>query len=260
MASGSDQRSSDAVACGANTGCDTAAAMRACGVMSAVSLLLWLGVSQCARNNQADHAPPSTSPAPVTSASVSASAAAAPTGADIGKPAPDFTLRDLDGHDVHLTDLRGKVVVLEWFNPKCPYVNMAHTRGPLKDAAERHKAGGVVWLGIDSSAPGKQGHDPQDIRDGIKRFAMSYPVLVDESGTVGRAYGATNTPHMFVIDKGGILVYAGAIDNSPDGEGQSPQGGPLVNYVDAALDDLNAGRPVRTPRTRAYGCGVKYSS
>ena len=84
--------------------------------------------------------------------------------------------------------------------------------------------------------------------------------LRDETGTVGRAYGATNTPQMFVIDAAGKLVYAGAIDNSPDGEGESPQGGQLVNYVDTALADLAAGRPVRTPRTKAYGCSVKYSS
>lgn len=82
----------------------------------------------------------------------------------------------------------------------------------------------------------------------------------DETGAVGHAYGATNTPHLFVVDKGGTLVYAGAIDNSPDAEGESPQGGPLVNYVDAALADLAAGRAVRAPRTKAYGCGAKYGS
>ena len=180
--------------------------------------------------------------------------------ADIGAPAPPFALQDLDGHDVKLADLRGKTVVLEWFNPKCPFVNMAHNKGSLKGAAARHAAEGVVWLGIDSSGPGKQGHDVPDIRDAVARFGLTHPILLDESGAVGRAYGATNTPHMFVIDKGGVLVYAGAIDNSPDGEGESPQGGTLVNYVDAALADLAAGRPVKIPRTKAYGCGVKYGA
>jgi peroxiredoxin len=180
--------------------------------------------------------------------------------AEVGAKAPDFTLKDLDGHDVHLADFRGKTVVLEWFNPKCPFVNMSHTKGSLRDAAARHMAEGVVWLGIDSAGPGKQGHDPADIRDAVARFGVKHPILTDESGAVGHAYGATNTPHMFVIDKAGTLVYAGAIDNSPDGEGQSPQGGTLVNYVDAALSDVAAGRPVQTPKTKAYGCGVKYGA
>ena len=91
-------------------------------------------------------------------------------------------------------------------------------------------------------------------------MGLTHPILRDETGVVGHAYGATNTPHLFVIDRGGTLVYAGAIDNSPDAEGESPQDGPLVNYVDAALADVAAGRPVRTPRTKAYGCGVKYGS
>jgi hypothetical protein len=180
--------------------------------------------------------------------------------ARVGSPAPDFALKDVDGREVRLADLRGKVVVLEWFNPKCPFVNASHTKGSLKGTAARHLTEGVAWLAIDSAAPGKQGHDPGEIRDGMVRFGLTHPVLVDESGAVGRAYGATNTPHMFVIDKTGTLVYAGAIDNSPDGEGESPQGGSLVNYVDAALADLAAGRAVRTPQTKAYGCGVKYGS
>jgi peroxiredoxin len=191
-------------------------------------------------------------------ASSNANTTGAPAG--IGALAPAFALKDVDGREVRLAELRGKVVVLEWFNPKCPFVNASHTKGSLKGTAARHVSEGVVWLGIDSSAPGKQGHDPAEIREGIARFGLVHPVLVDESGAVGRAYGATNTPHMFVVDKTGTLVYAGAIDNSPDGEGESPQDGPLVNYIDAALADLAAGRPVRTPRTKAYGCSVKYGS
>ena len=184
---------------------------------------------------------------------------AAPVHADIGAPAPDFVL-DLNGKEVRLASFRGKPVVLEWFNPKCPFVNMSHTKGSLNGTAARHIAEGVVWLGIDSSAPGKQGHDPAEIREAATRFGLTHPILIDENGVVGHEYGATNTPHMFVIDKNGVLVYEGAIDNSPDGEGQSPQGGPLVNYVDAALTDLAAGRPVRTPHTKAYGCSVKYGA
>ena len=181
-------------------------------------------------------------------------------GAEIGAAAPDFTLPDVDGHDVRLSSFRGKTVVLEWFNPGCPFVKLSHSNGSLKGTAARHMNDGVVWLGIDSAAPGKQGYDVDSIREGMKLFGIAHPILRDASGAVGHAYGATNTPHMFVIDRAGTLVYAGAIDNSPDGEGASPQGGALVNYVDAALEDLSAGRPVRVPRTKAYGCGVKYRS
>jgi cytochrome oxidase Cu insertion factor (SCO1/SenC/PrrC family) len=201
---------------------------------------------------------PSSSPTPATSAA--SKPAAAGTVADIGKPAPDFTLKDLDGKDVHLASLRGKVVVLEWFNPGCPFVNKSHDVGSLKGLAARHVAEGVVWLAINSGAAGKQGAGIEANRDGAKKFGLDHPILLDPSGTVGKQYGATNTPNMFVIDKAGTLVYSGAIDNSPDAEGQSPTGGKLVNYVDAALADLSAGRPVGTPKTQAYGCGVKYGS
>jgi AhpC/TSA family len=219
-----------------------------------LSLAAAAGCSRDAADlSTAAYAASATPPAP-------AAATAAPAPADIGKPAPDFTLADVDGHSVHLADYRGKVVVLEWFNPKCPFVNLSHSKGSLKGTAARHIAEGVVWLAIDSSAPGKQGNGVDEIRDGATRMGLAHPILRDESGVVGHTYGATNTPHLFVIDKGGTLVYAGAIDNSPDAEGESPQGGPLVNYVDAALADLAAGRPVRTPRTKAYGCGVKYGS
>ncbi|MCL2450742.1 MAG: thioredoxin family protein [Polyangiaceae bacterium] len=219
----------------------------------------------CSRSH-AESSPAETSPPP-SPVAAAAPAAAAPDvektdKAELGKPAPDFTLNDIDGHPVHLADARagGKTVVLEWFNPQCPFVNKSHIKGSLKDAPAKHIAEGVVWIGIDSAAPGKQGYDPQTIREAQKRFGVSYPILRDESGAVGRAYGATNTPHMFVIDKTGTLVYAGAIDNSPDAEGESPTDGKLVNYVDAALEALKAGRPVKTPSTKAYGCGVKYSS
>ena len=181
-------------------------------------------------------------------------------GATVGAAAPDFTLKDLDGKQVKLSDYKGKVVVLEWFNPGCPYVKAAHTRGSLKDTAQRQTKNGVVWLAINSGAPGKQGAGVDTNREGKKTFGLDHPVLMDESGQAGRAYGATNTPHMFVVDKNGTLVYAGAIDNSPDGEGASPTGGKLINYVDAALEDIVAGRPVKVSSTKAYGCSVKYGN
>lgn len=193
-----------------------------------------------------------------------AATAAAPAmeKAQVGKPAPDFTLSDLDGKAVTLSSYGGKVVVLEWFNPGCPFVNAAHTKGSLKDAATRKTAEGVVWLAVNSGAPGKQGVGVEANRAGVAKFKLSHPVLLDEAGMVGHAYGATNTPHMMIIDKQGVLAYRGAVDNSPDGEGESPTpaGSKLVSYVEAALADLAAGRPVATPETPAYGCSVKYAN
>jgi len=167
--------------------------------------------------------------------------------ADVGQPAPEFSLQDLDGKVHKLSDLKGKVVVLEWFNPGCPYVVAAHTKGSLVDAGARASKEGVVWLAINSGAPGKQGHGVETNRAAARGWSMSYPILIDESGAVGKAYGATNTPHMFVVGKDGKLAYKGAIDNSPDGERGAPQGGTLVEYVSAAIADLAAGRPVQPP-------------
>lgn len=181
-------------------------------------------------------------------------------GAELGKPAPDFTLKDTDGKTVSLASFKGKTVVLEWFNPECPYVKASHGKGSLVDTAKRQQKKGIVWLSINSGAPGKQGAGAEKSKAGAKSFNMDNPVLLDEAGTVGKAYGATNTPHLFVIDGRGNVVYRGAIDNSPDGEGQSPSGGKLVNYVEAALEDLAANRAVKTPDTKAYGCSVKYAN
>lgn len=179
--------------------------------------------------------------------------------ADVGQPAPDFTLPDLEGKPVRLADLKGKVVVLEWFNPGCPYVVAAHTKGSLVDAAARAARQGVVWLAINSGAAGKQGAGVETNRAARAAWKMGHPVLLDEAGEVGRAYGATNTPHLFVIDPAGRLAYKGAVDNSPDGERGAPEGGTLVEYAAAAVEDVRAGRPVRVATTKAYGCGVKYA-
>jgi peroxiredoxin len=176
----------------------------------------------------------------------------------VGSAAPDFTLKDLDGNPVSLASFKGKTVVLEWFNPGCPFVKKSHGVGSLVDTAKRQTANGVVWLAINSSAAGKQGNELAMNVDAAKTWSLAHPILRDESGTVGKAYGATNTPHMFVIDKNGIVVYGGAIDNSPDGEKQSAPDGKVVNYIDAALSALAAGKAVEVADTKAYGCGVKY--
>jgi peroxiredoxin len=205
-------------------------------------------------------------PAPVVTAPASTETAAeAPIAKGtintiVGSPAPEFTLKDLEGKDVSLASFKGKTVVLEWFNPGCPFVKKAHSTGSLVDTAKRHTANGVVWLAINSGAAGKQGHELALNADSAKTWKMAHPVLRDETGSVGKAYGATNTPHMFVIDPNGMIVYGGAIDNSPDGEGQSPTDGKLVNFVDAALSALAAGKPVAPHDTKAYGCSVKYGT
>jgi peroxiredoxin len=186
--------------------------------------------------------------------------ASAVTVAAVGKPAPDFELRDLEGHPVRLSQFRGKTVVLEWFNPECPFVRASHTKGSLKGFAEKVTDKGTVWLAINSGAPGKQGYGVEANLAGTRKYGLKHPVLLDETGEVGRSYDARHTPHMYVIDDKGVLVYKGAIDNSPDGEGESPKGGTLVNYVESALSDVSAGRPVKTAETEAYGCSVKYAS
>jgi peroxiredoxin len=180
--------------------------------------------------------------------------------AKLGAEAPDFELKDLDGNTVKLSSFRGKPVVLEWFNPGCPFVKASHTKGSLVSTATRHQAAGVTRLAINSSAPGKQGHGVDTNREARATFKLSHPILLDEAGRVGKAYDAKRTPHLYVIDKNGVLVYRGAIDNSPDGEGESPKDGKLVNYVDAALADLAAGKPVAVAETESYGCSVKYAN
>jgi cytochrome oxidase Cu insertion factor (SCO1/SenC/PrrC family) len=180
--------------------------------------------------------------------------------AQVGKPAPDFTLKSVDGKDFTLAQFKGKTVVLEWFNPECPFVRLSHTQGSLKGLATKYTKGGdVVWLAINSGAPGKQGAGEDANKEAIAKYGIDYPVLIDNTGKVGKQYGAERTPHMYVIDPEGTLVYRGAIDNSPDAEGKSPEGGKLVNYVDTALAALKTGAKIETSETKAYGCGVKYA-
>ena len=175
---------------------------------------------------------------------------------EIGKAAPAFELKDLDGKAVKLADYKGKIVVLEWFNPECPFVVRQHSEGPLKDAAAKATKDGVVWLAINSSGPGKEGNGVEKNKKAVADWKMAYPVLVDEDGTVGMAYGSKNTPTMYIIDAKGMLAYHGAIDNASEGK---PEGGTLVNYVENALAELKAGKAVSKPETKPYGCGVKYA-
>ena len=154
-----------------------------------------------------------------------------------------------------MSSYRGKTVVLEWFNPDCPFVKYAHGDGPLKDLAARQAKSGVVWLAINSGAPGKQGHGKDRNAAARAEYGLDHPILLDEDGAVGRRYEAKTTPQMVVIDPEGLVRYAGAIDNKPFGKGD----GELVDYVSAALGDLAARRPVAIPETKPYGCSVKYA-
>jgi len=222
-----------------------------CGAL----VLAWLGCSKPPTAAQEPAAAASTAPV----AAAPQALAAAPTQAEVGKPAPNFTLQDLDGKSVSLADFKGKPVVLEWFNPGCPFVRAAHTAGSLKTLASEQTAQGVTWLAINSGGAGKQGAGVEATRQGQTTFGMQHPALLDESGAVGRLYGAERTPQLYVINAEGVLVYRGAIDNSPDGEGQSPEGGKLVNYVASALQAVRTGAAVEPAETKPYGCTVKYN-
>jgi len=227
--------------------------------MSRLPLLALLATTACGASQADDSAGAGAAPAPAPVGAGGAARPASPAAADrpVANAAPDFSLPDLDGNTVSLSSLRGKVVVLEWFNPGCPFVRYAHSDGPLRDLAARHMASGVVWLAINSGARGKQGHGLDINREWRAKWNMEYPVLLDDKGEVGRAYGATNTPHMFVIDPRGALVYRGALDNAP--LGKVPAEGHTI-YLNDALAAVAAGRPVDVAETKAYGCSVKYGN
>jgi len=181
---------------------------------------------------------------------VLAGQAGAGDGVAVGGEAPNFTLADTAGSDVSLADFEGKVVVLEWLNPDCPYVQRHYKTGTMKKLATTYGAQGVVWLTINST-------NYMDAAANAKFKAaneLPYSILVDQSGKVGHLYDARTTPHMFIIDAGGKIAYMGAIDDDPRGSSASPK-----NYVSAALDEILAGTDVSTPETKPYGCSVKYA-
>lgn len=177
-----------------------------------------------------------------------------PKQAELGKPALDFELPDLAGKKVKLSDAKGKIIVLEWFNPECPFVNGSHTRGALKGLAARHLADNrkdVVWLAVNSGAPGKQGHAVEANKKGIERFKLRNPILRDESGRVGRLYGVMKTPTIVIIDQLFNVVYRGGEDNTTAlkrGEAEAH-----VNHVDQVIAALRKGEKPPVSKSKPFG-------
>lgn len=183
------------------------------------------------------------------------SAHAAP---ELGKPAPDFTLNDSNGKPVKLSDAKGKIVVLEWYNKGCPFVKKHYGSHNMQDLQKKYGKKGVVWYSIVSSKEGKEGWlNAEQAKAEPKSADMgSKALLLDPKGDVGRSYQAKTTPHMYVIGKKGELLYMGGIDDTPSTDAADiPKS---KNYVAAALDETLAGKPVSVPSSRPYGCSVKY--
>ncbi len=181
--------------------------------------------------------------------------AAAPA---VGQPAPAFTGLDSDGNSHALADFRGQTVILEWTNHDCPYVQKHYGTGNMQALQKDTTSEGTIWLSVISSAPGEQGHIDGATANALtkQRDAAPTAVLLDPAGEIGRMYDARTTPHMYIIDEQGTLVYRGGIDDRPTANPADVEG--ATNYVRLALADLAADRPVSEPVTRAYGCSVKY--
>ena len=177
----------------------------------------------------------------------------------VGAPAPGFSLSDSGGRKHSLGDFKGKYVVLEWFNPGCPFVQKHYKSDNMQGLQKQFTGKDVVWLTIDSSAPGKEGYLTAD--EANKQIAdwkmKATALLLDPDGKVGHEYAATNTPHMYVVDPSGKLIYSGAIDSKPTANPDDIASS--TNYVKVALEEAMAGKPVTTPTSRAYGCSIKYA-
>jgi peroxiredoxin len=178
--------------------------------------------------------------------------------AKVGEAAPDFTGTDSNGQSRKLSEYRGKYVVLEWHNQGCPYTKKHYESGNMQKLQKDWTGKGVVWLTVISSAPGKQGYvTASEENDYVRKInASPTAVLLDPKGDIGRLYGAKTTPHMYIIDPEGRLIYNGAIDDRPTSDASDIPGS--KNYVSTALEEATSGKPVSTPATTPYGCTVKY--
>jgi peroxiredoxin len=181
-------------------------------------------------------------------------------GPEVGKAAPGFSLKGTDGKTYDLAKLKGKTVVLEWTNEGCPFVIKHYGGGNMQGLQKKYTAKGVVWISVISSHEGAQGWLADDAAGKAwfkEHKASSTALLRDTDGSLGKLYGARTTPHMYVIDKGGVLVYKGAIDDKPSTKSKDIPGS--RNWVAEALDAVLAGKPVEVAETKPYGCGVKYA-
>ncbi|KAB2913711.1 MAG: thioredoxin family protein [Hyphomicrobiaceae bacterium] len=180
--------------------------------------------------------------------------------ARVGAPAPAFTLKDSNDKTVSLADFKGKTVVLEWTNHDCPYVRKHYGGNNMQALQKKWTGQNVVWLSLISSAPGMQGYvrGAEANKLTVERGAAPSAVLLDPTGDVGRAYGATVTPHMYIIKGDGTLAYMGGIDDKPTSRQEDLK--TATNYVDAALTEVAQGKPVSVSTSRPYGCSIKYQS
>jgi AhpC/TSA family len=176
----------------------------------------------------------------------------------VGEPAPGFTAVDSNGKQQHLSDYKGKYVVLEWHNQGCPYTRKHYESGNMQRLQKEWTSKGVAWLTVISSAPGTQGFvTPSQENDYLKKMnASPTAVLMDPGGSLGHLYAAKTTPHMFIIDPNGTLIYNGAIDDHPTSDQGDIAGS--KNYVSTALQEATSGKPIAEAATRPYGCSVKY--
>lgn len=179
--------------------------------------------------------------------------------ATLGNEVPNFTLQGADGKPHSLASYKGKFIVLEWTNPQCPFVQKFYNSGTMQKLQKEETAKGVVWLRVNSGAPGHEGTQTavQAASYEKSKHVASTETLLDPTGKVGHEFGATNTPQMFVINKKGILIYAGGIDNKPSTD--EADIATAKNYVTAALDEAMAGKPVKDASAPPYGCSVKYA-
>ena len=178
---------------------------------------------------------------------------------ETGATAPDFSVVDASGQTRTLSEFAGRTLVLEWTNNGCPYVRKHYDSQNMQGLQRDAAANGVAWLSVISSAPGEQGYfeGPAALAHAREVGAQPSAILLDPTGAMGHAYGARNTPHMFIINGEGRLVYQGAIDDRPSARPETLEG--ARNYISAALADIAAGRAVQVAQTTPYGCSVKYA-
>lgn len=235
--------------------------MKRSKILASVALLAVIALAAVAFfdapevNSNASADAPSTKAA--SAEATSADDAAPP---EVGKTAPDFTLKGTDGETYTLSDLRGQHVVLEWLNFGCPYVGKYYDSGKMQELQKKYTDKGVKWLAVVSSAPGKQGYYPPEEMNAknAEYGGNQTAILMDSEGKVGKMYGAKTTPHMYVINPEGTLIYKGGIDDKPTTD--QADLAPATNYVVQALDASMNGNEVETKKARPYGCSVKYAS